>query len=1408
MRSKKLIARLLVMSLIVTLIAIPGLRTKEAYADNANYIVIKAGINKKFITVASDGSLQANSTSVGTSAEWFEYIRKNDTTFVLRSKLNGKYVAIDKTTSTGFLKASATEISAAETFTSARNSSTGSYTFRTSAGTNYMMVENGTTNAPLSTRSTAVNAWEQFTYTNQLTRILEITESGTSDLQTVMSTVNTVSIDTLSMKRFVALRGELDGKYDAIYIGKGIYDPEKVGKLTTSTERNNAHNTKAIENDITRLKATEITQQFINKGQLVFLFSDDSLDSGFKYQPEQADGQYGILKDTFNKYLTKRPSNVVLLNQTGLTNLASTWGNYASVIEKRPRLIVNSMPVSYTVDPTHSYRAGDTLTFDLGIQNRTNAMRNVVANLYMGLDSAKAFNADQRVASVPVSGSNAQLTYKLPTGYSGLYYWKLELVDLSTQLKSYETGVIQFKDQLTTVRVLQVMHSSGSGSSLKLDTNLKQSYLSKDGAYNIEITNSNFTEFNSTGYQNLNGKYDMLIFGFADSYNTNAKISAVAANAVNAFIATGQSVMFTHDTVFSSDGITLNNWISYFQTSTGQIAPWTNMGFSAPKTSTTVTKVNDGLLTLYPFDLSSTKETASINVINLTHNQYFTLDLEDPNVVPWYNITGGTRDADDSWNHYYTYSKGNVTYSGTGHTPTKFPEWEQKLFVNTMYRAFMGSNHAPVITVNNPTDYSSGIDNYIPGDQNISLSFVPDDYDFSDRKLNVDVKFVVNGVEKAVTGFPRTDAPSGTAIIGSYPNPLPNGGDFTIKITVKDPKNAVTTKIIPVKVKKIASNLTLNRTISGLNSSNAILNNTAARLTYTITPEPIAKSANMNTTTSFSISDIRFAETLPDNLNVSGLPSTIRKNGNVISGNLSNITYTYNSTTGKYEANPVTFTLSVTPTKVQTYSLNNASLSYTDTSDQTRSSSFPVINFSSYKVLESLKMSVNSKDLRVGDTDKLDLVYSPADETFVFEWSSSDASTVSVDSIGNITGLKPGTATITVRSGTVSATATVNVSQLTISASATTAKVGDSLTLSSVFSKLPSETGAPTDVSWTVNVNNSKATITNINGYQSAKFNALQAMETPVTVTLAFTTRDSQGNPIKSYSATTTITITDPPLSISLPSQIYLGDKVPMKILGLPLTSGLLNGTLINTVWNVTPAAIAAPNKGQTSSSDSNVPENSFKALAIGKATASASVSLLGATLPVTGKEVTILDRQPSILTDTLIAKGQVQDLNIGWTGKPPSFSDLPIWSITSGTGKAFIDSDNGQLTGSEAGTITLNLSVPTDAGFSLPAPSKTITIVDLGILESVKLDKGTSFLLSQPSSLTILPGNLRTDILSQLTWKSSDPTKVSVNPTTGLILGKASTNAGETVTVTATFQPLNIVLSVKVTVRVNTDKY
>lgn len=1003
-------------------------------------------------------------------------------------------------------------------------------------------------------------------------RILEVRDN--TEASELSNTVKSLSgmdltiknVDTIRMKKFVALRDELDGKYDAIYIGSGTYSTEGVQTFTAlNSGQADAHNTTSKMNDITQLKANAIIQKYIDKGLLVIVNNDV-----LKQSPQ------GNLYKTFAPYSTSAgaKSNVIFVNTTDVTSntgagsLSSLLNKapYSTMLKQRPQIKVSSRPVDYSADQNKVFTTGDKLTFTFNANNITDFRNRIInANLYMGVDSVLKMDENQLVASVPVTSSSGQITYDLPKAYSGLLYWRLELVDQATKLKSYETGTIQYQDEKTVVRVLQVLPTDNANSSLLTTTNMNQDYLNNKnfsynkGSYDIQIKTMKIDDFNSSGYLALNGNYDMLIFGFRDEYNRYAAINSSAAAAVKKFISTGQAVMFTHDTIFedpNTGNLNWKNWRDYFQADTGQINPKTNLGLGAPRTSTTTSIVNDGLLTQYPFYLS--KPGASTPLVNTTHNQYFTLNLEDESVVPWYNIAGGTRDEQDSWNHYYTYSKGNVTYSGTGHTNTKFPDWEQKLFVNTMYRAFIGSNHAPLITV-----YSPAASSIIPSYQNIVVSYAVNDWDLKDRNITTGFTFKLpDGTEKVM--MPEQTIPTGKVINMTFDNPLPEGGAMSVEITARDKQGAIVKQSVPVTIQKITANLQTDRTISSNVVNGKVQKNEPVTLHYTVTPKPIPYYAEKNT---IQISNIRFNEVLPPNLQISNIAlsttvGTITQTGTLeggytLAGALNPVIYRLSSDKKSYIADPVTFDITVIPTKNGVYSLTNSSLTFQDIGAK----QLTTIPFQSY-VFEAVtwltKLSLQDTTLIVGDTLPLIAKYEPEDATNKnFNWVSDKPGVVSVDPVtGIVSANSVGEAWITVKAtdgSGVKGTAKVTVIQpdLIISGPNTVNK-DEQITLTA---SLPLVNQKVNSITW-VPKDNGKDYITVTTSTEDLYHVQVKGSKSgTVTIVVTATTENESTHVIRTYTKEYQITVVNPlqGLLIEGSDQVDIGRSIDLKAILNPL---------------------------------------------------------------------------------------------------------------------------------------------------------------------------------------------------------------------------------------------------------------
>ncbi|WDC83238.1 hypothetical protein PL321_10595 [Caloramator sp. mosi_1] len=140
-----------------------------------------------------------------------------------------------------------------------------------------------------------------------------------------------------------------------------------------------------------------------------------------------------------------------------------------------------------------------------------------------------------------------------------------------------------------------------------------------------------------------------------------------------------------------------------------------------------VALVNKGIVNQFPYNLPNNME------VGRTHLQYYAINLEDENVIPWFNLVMDDKDIYNSEDFYYTYSTKNITFSGTGHTTTgpegiESSRYELMMFINTMAKSFLAANHKPDLDVISPTEGNS-ISVTSP---RFNVSFIPYDYDLKD----------------------------------------------------------------------------------------------------------------------------------------------------------------------------------------------------------------------------------------------------------------------------------------------------------------------------------------------------------------------------------------------------------------------------------------------------------------------------------------------------------------------------------------------------------------------------------------------------------------------------------------------------------------------------------------------------
>lgn len=163
------------------------------------------------------------------------------------------------------------------------------------------------------------------------------------------------------------------------------------------------------------------------------------------------------------------------------------------------------------------------------------------------------------------------------------------------------------------------------------------------------------------------------------------------------------------------------------------------------------TKVNDGAITQYPYVIGDT-----IKIAN-THGQYYQLALEqdydtnnrsdgETDIVVWYCLGGNGGSSlydfspNDARNNYYLYSKGNVIYTGAGHSDVT-DEKEINLFINAIVAAANVAAVAPEVSFIKSLDPAAETETtryYMTDQKNWTSS------DSNQNVINTDMDFFVN----------------------------------------------------------------------------------------------------------------------------------------------------------------------------------------------------------------------------------------------------------------------------------------------------------------------------------------------------------------------------------------------------------------------------------------------------------------------------------------------------------------------------------------------------------------------------------------------------------------------------------------------------------------------------------------
>lgn len=647
-------------------------------------------------------------------------------------------------------------------------------------------------------------------------KILEVYADGLKDKNTENSTKavykklagnNAYSVTTISINRLISLKDDINGKYDIVYFNKGQYTRNASYTLNRKGDGTEEYNYEySYGSDITRLTAAKL-EEFIKSGQLCVFHNDI-----FKSSNDAKEKT--ILKEVFSQYKNNpgkyKNFKTVVDSKTAANYAENVIGKFADLyndtesgINPRPILQMTDYPAAYNSENT-GY-VSNKLTFSFKVYDPNTPLdESLKVALYIDRNGDSLFEESEIVyplgdegdyyTTEVLNGRSGTITYNMPQGLTGIYFWKLVVRDSQNAKDEFES-VFRLKGQTIKVNVLQIKPDINNGGNLSLNDQFynKTRYGKKDGEYEITITEKKVSEINkmaAEGKLQLNGKYNMVIIGFYDNYtekktmepNYTGALGEAAVKKLREFVDTKQSVMFTHDTIhfqynqeltkeFAKDvGQVFNDFQGVWTIGLAGsgLSGWDDPGGKAKKArqefdpqnhyqvvntwpdfANTVNPVNTSQLTLYPFVLEGgIYNDYRERKVAKTHYQWYKLDLEDPEVIPLYNlyVNGNSKFNDDAMNNYYTYTKGNITFSGTGHsnqyydektrkTIDGYPDFETKLFVNTVIKAYSVANHAPEITIYEPQDNEK-----IPStSESINLKFRAYDFDFGNDNLKYEI---------------------------------------------------------------------------------------------------------------------------------------------------------------------------------------------------------------------------------------------------------------------------------------------------------------------------------------------------------------------------------------------------------------------------------------------------------------------------------------------------------------------------------------------------------------------------------------------------------------------------------------------------------------------------------------------
>lgn len=379
--------------------------------------------------------------------------------------------------------------------------------------------------------------------------------------------LNTGMFNTNSSGGTVYNDTALNGK---IYLHVG---DKMVGGYALMGLINNLNEYRYSGNDISAIKEKELVE-YVSAGYPIVMANDlytlntskiDAYSNIYHFVKANKAGNKNILNlESFNSKLSK-------------TMASSQLTKYLSI--EKPKLEFTIMPAKYDGNFPNVLSTERKLSYKFSIADlkaEENDKITYTVKLYIdgNADGRYSTNELQATMTKVKAGEQIALQKTLPSSFVGIIPWKVVVYRTDNpNIRSNQIGYYGVKRNSTDkkeLKILQITSTTYSsynwtGSRMNLQQELANSntlfskYTSDLNDFKLNITTIDVNQFvnwykgsnryikdNPNSIDQLKG-YDMLIFGFGDSYSDISNENGALDNVVT-FIESGKSVMFSHDT--------------------------------------------------------------------------------------------------------------------------------------------------------------------------------------------------------------------------------------------------------------------------------------------------------------------------------------------------------------------------------------------------------------------------------------------------------------------------------------------------------------------------------------------------------------------------------------------------------------------------------------------------------------------------------------------------------------------------------------------------------------------------------------------------------------------------------------------------------------------------------------------